>query len=65
MAELVDVNFCKRMKMSVCTACDQKQQSACSFYEKSQFANRCMYFIFDEYCDWLGAQLSASEAHKG
>ena len=45
--------------MSVCTAENQKQQVACSYYEKSSFAERCMYFIFEEYCDCLTAQLNA------
>ena len=52
-------NFCKQEQMSICTADNQKQQIGCSFYEKSQFAERCMYFMFDEYCDSLKAQLNA------
>ncbi|MDJ0819463.1 MAG: hypothetical protein QNJ58_24890 [Desulfobacterales bacterium] len=55
------VNFCRRERMSVCTAENQKQQSGCSYYEKSQFAERCMYFIFEEYCDSLTAQMNAQE----
>ena len=27
----LEVNFCKRAEMCVCTADDQKQQSGCSF----------------------------------
>jgi hypothetical protein len=53
------VNFCKSEHISVCTAADQKEQSGCSFFEKSRCADRCMYFIFNEYCDCLKAQLSA------
>jgi hypothetical protein len=60
-----EINFCKRAKMCVCSASDQKQQGDCLFYEKSQYANRCMYFIFGEYCDCLKAQLSASDACTG
>jgi hypothetical protein len=45
--------------MSICTADSQKQQVGCSYYEKSQFAERCMYFIFEEYCDCLTAQMNA------
>ena len=52
-------NFCRQEEMSVCTADCQKQQTDCSFYEKSQHANRCMYFIFDEYCDSLQAQMNS------
>jgi RNA-binding protein YlmH len=53
-------NFCKQEEMSICTADCQKQQADCSFYEKSQHANRCMYFIFDEYCDSLKAQMNSA-----
>jgi hypothetical protein len=47
--------------MSICTAKNQKQQVGCSFYEKSQFAERCMYYIFDKFCDSLAAQMDAEE----
>jgi hypothetical protein len=53
------VNYCQQKQMSICTAENQKQQVACSYYEKSSFAERCMYFIFEEYCDCLTAQLNA------
>jgi len=55
-----ETNFCKQEEMSVCTADCQKQQLDCSYYEKSQHANRCMYFIFDEYCDSLKAQMNSA-----
>ncbi|UCF92736.1 MAG: hypothetical protein JSW39_00855 [Desulfobacterales bacterium] len=45
--------------MSVCTADSEQDRANCSFYEKSSFANRCMYFIFEEYCDSLNAQIYA------
>jgi len=47
--------------MSICTADNQKQQVGCSYYEKSQFAERCMYYIFEEYCDSLTAQINAQQ----
>jgi hypothetical protein len=53
------VNFCKQEEMSICTAGNNNQQTGCSFYEKSRFAERCMYYIFDEFCDCLKAQLNA------
>ena len=56
------MNFCKSEHISFCTAADKKEQSGCSFYEKSHGAERCMYFIFDEYCDCLKAQLNANVA---
>jgi hypothetical protein len=43
--------------MSVCTAEDAKQQEECCFFVKSSHEPRCMYFIFDEYCDCLKAQM--------
>ena len=52
-----ETNYCKKDKMSVCTAEDSKQQEKCSFFEKSSYEHRCMYFIFDEYCDCLNAQI--------
>ena len=57
----LEVNFCKQEQMSVFTADDQKQQVGCSYYEKSQFAERCMYYIFEEYCDSLTAQMNAQQ----
>jgi hypothetical protein len=56
------INFCRPEQVSFCTALNQKEQSGCSFYEKSLRAERCMYFIFDEYCDCLKAQVEASAA---
>jgi hypothetical protein len=54
-----EVSFCRKGKMSICTARTNQQQIECCFYEKSRFADRCMYFIFEEYCDNLKAQLNA------
>lgn len=55
------INFCKAGRMSTCSADDLKQQPVCNFYEKSQNANRCMYFIFGEYCDCLKAQMHSEQ----
>ena len=52
-------NLCKSDQMSVCMANSNLKQQDCSFYEKSQHASRCMYFVFDEYCDCLRAQIYA------
>ena len=54
-----ETNYCKKDKMSVCTAEDSKQQEKCSYFEKSSHDYRCMYFIFDAYCDCLNAQLES------
>ena len=54
------VSFCKRDIMSVCTAYSDAEQENCVYYEKSRLRNECMYFIFDEYCDCLKAQINAT-----
>jgi hypothetical protein len=53
------INFCRSEHISTCAAGNQKEQTGCSFYERSRYADRCMYFIFEEYCDCLRAQLSS------
>jgi hypothetical protein len=53
-------NYCKKDMMSVCTAEDSRQQEKCSFFEKSSHEQRCMYLIFDEYCDCLKAQMQSN-----
>ncbi len=55
-----ETNYCKKDNMSVCTARDTKQQEKCSFFEKSSYETRCMYFIFDTYCDCLNAQMQSN-----
>jgi len=52
-------NFCKRKIMSVCTASTDEMET-CVYYKKSTTKTGCMYFIFDEYCDCLGAQIDAA-----
>lgn len=52
-------NYCKKDNMSICTAQDTQEQEKCSFFEKSSHDNRCMYFIFDTYCDCLKAQMQS------
>ena len=44
--------------MSICTAGSVNEQKKCRFYKKSYYGDRCMYFIFDKYCDSLEAQLN-------
>jgi hypothetical protein len=53
------VNLCRTDHMSICMANSHHHQHDCIFYEKAFNANRCMYFVFDEYCDCLNAQLDA------
>ncbi len=55
------VSFCKRDIMSVCMAYSDTEQENCAYYEKSRLRNKCMYFIFDEYCDCLKAQMHATK----
>jgi hypothetical protein len=50
-------NFCKPDDMSTCTAGKKwKEHNRCHFAEKSTDLNRCMFYMFDEYCDCLKAQ---------
>jgi hypothetical protein len=60
-----ETNYCKKDKMSICTAENSKQQEKCSFFEKSSYDYRCMYFIFDEYCDCLNAQIHTNRKITG
>ena len=55
------VNMCKLDIMSQCTAKSKEDQSNCNFYEKAQNASRCMYFIFEEFCDCVKAQIAANK----
>ena len=52
-------NMCKLDLMSHCRANSKEDQSNCNFYEKAQNASRCMYFIFEEFCDCVKAQIAA------
>ena len=53
------LNHCKLDQMSVCNASNHLEQQDCGFYEESRRASRCMYYVFDEYCDCLQAQIDA------
>jgi hypothetical protein len=53
--------FCKRDLMSVCTAGSVDEQKKCRFYQKSSYSDKCMFFIFDRYCDCLDAQMNMEE----
>ena len=55
------INFCKLGIMSICKADSKKQQQDCVFFEKSNSASRCMYFVFNEFCDSLNAQSYAAD----
>jgi len=50
--------FCQRKFMSICTASSTSEQKKCKFYKKSSFTDKCMHFMFDEYCDCLEAQVA-------
>jgi hypothetical protein len=56
------MNFCKSEIMSVCKADSKKQQQDCVFFEKSHSESRCMYFVFNEYCNSLNAKLYAEKS---
>ena len=52
------ISYCKKDIMSICTAESSQKQQECRYYEKSRQAAKCMYFVFEEYCDCLKAQLN-------
>ena len=52
------VSFCEKKMMSMCTADSDTRQKECCYYEKSCRTDKCMYFVFDEYCDCLKAQMN-------
>lgn len=47
--------------MYVCNASSEEEQKKCRFYQKSSYSDKCMYFIFDKYCDCLEAQMNTEE----
>jgi hypothetical protein len=53
--------FCKRDVMSICTADSKSDQKNCKFFQKSSFTDRCMYLMFDEFCDCLEAQVATEQ----
>jgi hypothetical protein len=59
--QVAELCYCKSDIMSVCTAENESQQKYCRFYEKSSYSGKCMYLVFDEYCDCLAAQLNANQ----
>lgn len=52
------INMCdSRGSMSVCTQHESpKNQKQCKHYEKASTVTRCMFLMFDEFCDNLKAQ---------
>jgi hypothetical protein len=49
--------LCKKDFMYICTSASESEQKNCKFYKKSSSSDRCMYFVLDEYCDCLEAQI--------
>jgi hypothetical protein len=58
------VSFCKTVRMSFCTARSSSRQRNCRFYRKATSADRCMFFVFNEYCDCPDAQRKARENRR-
>ena len=52
------VSFCRVAKKSI------DVQSSCTYFEKARYADRCMYLVFDEYCDNLYAQKGIEQPKK-
>ena len=53
--------FCKIDIVSICTAASESEQKKCKFYKKSSFSDKCMYLVFDEYCDCMEAQVATQQ----
>jgi hypothetical protein len=53
--------FCKKDIISLCTAGSVEEQKICRFYRKSSCSDKCMYFMFDKYCDCLEAQTNTEK----
>ena len=53
--------FCKIDIVSICTAANENEQKKCKFFKKSSSSDKCMYLMFDEYCDCLEAQLETQQ----
>ena len=53
--------FCKIDIVSICTAASQSEQKKCKFYKKSSFSDKCMYLMFDQYCDCMEAQVATQQ----
>jgi hypothetical protein len=43
---------------------DLSGRKSCEFYDKSKSRNDCMYFVMNEFCDCLKAQLCKDEVCK-
>jgi len=51
------INHCKYNGLSTCDMAEvSKEQEKCRHYQKSTNFSRCMYLVFDNYCDSLAAQ---------
>jgi hypothetical protein len=53
--------FCTRDIISTCAANSNREQKNCRFYSKASYKNKCMHFIFGEYCDCVDAQMSTAK----
>ena len=53
--------FCKTELMSHCVADDREQQRHCHFYQPASAGSKCMYFVSEEFCDCLNAQVDAQK----
>ena len=38
-----------------------EEQKKCRFYQKSSYTDKCMFFMFGEYCDCLEAQMNTEK----
>ena len=51
-------NYCITEMMSVCSAEGLSEQELCRFFEWASHEKKCMYFVQEEFCDSLKAQIA-------
>ena len=56
-----DYVFAKEISCPSVRQPSESEQKNCKFYKKSSFSDRCMHFMFEEYCDCLDAQIATQQ----
>ena len=51
-------------EMSVCDGCSNHSvQKTCPYYVKADYADRCTFLTFDEFCYHIGAQATSKQRY--
>ncbi len=45
--------------MSECVGETAEERKKCKFYKESKYKGTCMYYVFEQFCDCLDAQIDA------